>query len=63
MPGTATAATQGVPGVFPHIPRPTVRTANGFPEAAERSCSLPSANHPQNKNNAKKKAEITKKKL
>jgi len=63
MPGAAAAATQGVPGMFPRVARPAVRTGNGFPVTAEKTRRLPSSNHPQNKNDAKKKAKIAQKKL
>jgi hypothetical protein len=40
-----------------------MRAGNRFPIPAEETRGLPSANHPQNKNDAKKKTEITQKKL
>ena len=63
MPGAATAAAQGVPGVFPRVARPAMRAGNRLPVFAEKARRLPSAKHPQNKNDAKKKAEVDQKKL
>ena len=63
MPGAATAAAQGLPGMFPRVARPAMRAGNGVPVPAEKARCLPSAKHPQNKNDAKKKAEVAQKKL
>jgi hypothetical protein len=40
-----------------------MRAGNGLPVLAEKARGLPSTKHPQNKNDAKKKAEVTQKKL
>jgi hypothetical protein len=40
-----------------------VWTGNRFPIPAEKARGLPSTKHPQNKNDAKKKAKIGQKKL
>jgi hypothetical protein len=52
-----------MPGVLPRIARPAVRAGNRFPIPAEKARCLPSTKHPQNKNDAKKKAKIGQKKL
>jgi len=63
VPGAAATATQRVPGVFAGIARPAAGTGNGFAVTPEKTGGLPSAKHPQNKNDAKKKTQVSEKKL
>ena len=63
MPGATSTTAQGMPGVLPRVARPAVRAGNRFPIPAEKARCLPSAKHPQNKNDAKEKAKIAQKKL